>query len=64
MSRDGAHLSSLDLPVSYIGRSVARPNALRLLEIAGRTIDKPISVFMPLNGRRWALPKPLAQSAT
>jgi carbon-monoxide dehydrogenase large subunit len=39
MSRDGANLSSLDLPASYIGRSVARPNALRLLAGRGTYVD-------------------------
>ena len=32
-------ITTLDLPVSYIGRSVARPNAARLLAGRGTYVD-------------------------
>ena len=36
---DPAGLSALDLPNSYIGRSVPRPNARRLLQGRGTFVD-------------------------
>lgn len=39
MSQDAAGLTFLDRPNSYIGRSVPRPNARRLLEGRGRYVD-------------------------
>lgn len=39
MSNERTPVTSLDLPVSYIGRSVARPNAARLLAGRGTYVD-------------------------
>ena len=39
MSEARTPITSLDLPASYIGRSVARPNAARLLAGRGIYVD-------------------------